>query len=88
MELWESLAVDLKYAGYITRQETSIHRLRASEEKRIPAEFDFGGLLALRAETRQKLAAVRPETLGQAARISGVTTADVALLSILVQRST
>jgi tRNA uridine 5-carboxymethylaminomethyl modification enzyme len=87
-DLWEGLQIDLKYEGYITRQEFAIERLRAGEQKRIPASFDFSGLLALRAETRQKLTEVRPETLGQAARISGVTPADVALLSILVQRST
>ena len=64
----------------------AIGKLQASEEKRIPAQLDFNTLSGLRAETRQKLTRVRPETLGQAARISGITPADLALLSILIQR--
>jgi tRNA uridine 5-carboxymethylaminomethyl modification enzyme len=83
---WEALEIELKYAGYITRQNAAIEKLQASEEKRIPAYVDFETLHGLRAETRQKLTRVRPETLGQAARISGITPADIALLSILIQR--
>jgi tRNA uridine 5-carboxymethylaminomethyl modification enzyme len=83
---WEALEIELKYAGYITRQNAAIEKLQASEEKRIPPHVDFNALHGLRLETRQKLARVRPETLGQAARISGITPADIALLSILMQR--
>ena len=85
-ECWEALAIEIKYAGYISRQNAAIGKLQASEEKRIPAQLDFNTLPGLRAETRQKLAHVRPETLGQAARISGITPADLALLSVLIQR--
>jgi tRNA uridine 5-carboxymethylaminomethyl modification enzyme len=74
--------IDLKYAGYITRQESAIERLRASDEKKIPERIDYQAILGLRAETRQKLDRIRPETLGQAARISGVTPSDLALLAI------
>jgi len=84
--LWEALEIDLKYEGYITRQETAVVRLRASEEKRIPASLSYDTIIGLRHETRQKLAKVRPETLGQAARISGITPADVALLSVIISR--
>jgi tRNA uridine 5-carboxymethylaminomethyl modification enzyme len=84
---WTALEIDLKYEGYIARQETAVERLRASEGKRIPASLDYESIGSLRVETRQKLAKVRPETLGQAARISGVTPADLALLSIVIQRS-
>ena len=86
MELWEQLEIDLKYEGYIARQNIAIDRLRADEDKRIPANLDYALIRGLRAETRQKLAAVRPETLGQAARISGITPADLALLSVVMQK--
>jgi tRNA uridine 5-carboxymethylaminomethyl modification enzyme len=85
-DLWEGLEIDLKYEGYIVRQTAAVEKLRASEEKRIPATIDYHSILALRAETRQKLTALRPETLGQVARISGITPADVALLSIVIRR--
>jgi tRNA uridine 5-carboxymethylaminomethyl modification enzyme len=85
-DLWEAVEIDIKYAGYITRQETAVEKLRASDDKRIPANVDFDSIHGLRAETRQKLAKVRPETLGQASRISGITPADIALLSIWLQK--
>jgi len=83
---WEALEIELKYAGYISRQEAAIERLHASEERRIPADLDFNTLEGFRAEARQKLSSVRPETLGQAARISGITPSDIALLAVLIQR--
>ncbi len=83
--LWEALEIELKYEGYITRQNTAIDRLRANEEKRIPSTLDYHAIGGLCAEARQKLAQVRPETFGQAARISGITPADLALLSIMLQ---
>ena len=85
-DLWEAVEIELKYAGYITRQETAIERLRQSDGKLIPARIDYREISGLRAETRQKLESVRPETLGQAARISGVTPADLALLAVFVAR--
>jgi tRNA uridine 5-carboxymethylaminomethyl modification enzyme len=85
-EAWAAVEIDLKYEGYITRQDVAIRRLQHQEEKRIPAALDFGLIHGLRIEARQKLASIRPETLGQAARISGVTPADLALLSIALER--
>ena len=85
-EIWEQLEIDLKYEGYITRQNVTIERMRSEENKKIPEQFDYTLIPGLRAETRLKLAAVRPETLGQAVRISGVTPADIALLSIVIQK--
>lgn len=84
---WDALEIDLKYEGYIARQETAVERLRASEEKRIPPTLNYESIASLRIETRQKLAKIRPETLGQASRISGITPADLALISIVIQRS-
>jgi tRNA uridine 5-carboxymethylaminomethyl modification enzyme len=85
-DFWESVEIDLKYEGYITRQEALIERLKANDEKRIPVHVDYQAISGLRAETRQKLEKVRPETLGQASRISGVTPADLALLAVHLAR--
>ncbi len=84
---WEATEIDLKYAGYIARQDTAIRRLRGLEHQRIPIAFDFDRIRGLRVEARQKLTAIRPESLGQASRISGVTPADLALLSVELERS-
>lgn len=86
MELWEQFEIEIKYAGYIARQATAIERLKAQEARRIPRDFDYAQVPGLRSETRQKLQAVLPETVGQAARISGVTPADLALLSIVFEK--
>ncbi|EDY16094.1 glucose inhibited division protein A [Chthoniobacter flavus Ellin428] len=85
-ELWDSIQIELKYAGYITRQEAAIEKLRRNEEKTLPAQLDYEAISGLRAETRQKLASIRPATFGQAARISGVTPADLALLSVYLEK--
>ena len=85
-DLWEAVEVELKYAGYIARQELAIEKLRRSEEKRFPASLDYQAISGLRAETRQKLTAIRPATFGQAARISGVTPADLALLAVFLEK--
>lgn len=83
---WESLEIELKYAGYITRQEVAIEKLRGNDAKRIPQKTDFIHLPGLREEARQKFALVRPETLGQASRISGITPSDIALLAVYLHR--
>jgi len=84
--LWDALEIDLKYTGYIMRQNIMIERLRNQEDKKIPPQFDYAAIHGLRCEARQKLADILPKTLGQAARISGVTPADVALLSVWIIR--
>lgn len=83
--LWELVETDVKYAGYLRRQEEQVTRHRSREGKRLPDGIDFHRIHGLRTEARQKLAEVRPETLGQAARISGVTPADVAVLSVWLE---
>jgi len=85
-ELWDAIQIELKYAGYITRQEAAIEKLRRNEEKTLPAHLDYEAIPSLRAETRQKLASIRPATFGQAARISGVTPADLALLAVYLEK--
>jgi tRNA uridine 5-carboxymethylaminomethyl modification enzyme len=73
---------DAKYAGYIGRQEIEIARQQRLASRRIPRDFDYGAVSHLRAEAREKLARVRPVDLAQAARISGITPADLSVLMI------
>ena len=67
-------------------EQLAIDRLKRQDDKRIPAGMDFLAIRGLRVEARQKLTAIRPETLGQASRISGVTPADLALLAVWIER--
>ncbi len=76
-EVWDCVEIDIKYEGYIRREEDRIARTVRQEGKTIPAGIDYAAINGLRAEAVQKLTKIRPETLGQAARISGVTPADV-----------
>ena len=85
-EIWEQVGTDLKYAGYIQRQEEQVARSERHEGKPIPTWVAYEKINGLRTEAAQKLAAIRPDTLGQAARISGVTPADIALLGIWLVR--
>src|SRR4029077_15715784 len=85
-EIWEVTETDLKYAGYIRREEERIARTARQESRPIPGWVDYSRISGLRVEATQKLSKTRPETLGQAARISGVTPADVALLAIRIAR--
>jgi tRNA uridine 5-carboxymethylaminomethyl modification enzyme len=83
--LWDTVQTDLRYGGYIARQEAAVAKLRDGEGKLIPANLCYDTVLGLRQEARQKLTRVRPATLSQAARIPGVTPADLAILSVLIQ---
>lgn len=76
------IELNLKFAGYIQRQQTEVEKLSYSENIKIPKNFDFSRVLGLRIEARQKLGEVNPENLGQAARISGVSPADISVLMI------
>jgi tRNA uridine 5-carboxymethylaminomethyl modification enzyme len=78
--------VSCKYAGYIARQENEVARSKNLEDKQIPAEFDYGTVPSLRTEARQKLIKIRPATLGQASRISGVSPADIGILTVWLKR--
>jgi tRNA uridine 5-carboxymethylaminomethyl modification enzyme len=85
-EVEDEVETEVKYAGYIARQEAQVERVRRLEEKRIPAAFDYERVLGLGREAREKLARARPASLGQAARIAGVTPADVATLLVELKR--
>jgi tRNA uridine 5-carboxymethylaminomethyl modification enzyme len=80
--LLATVETEIKYAGYISQQQRQIERLRESELRRIPQAFDFTGIPGLSTEARQKLEHVRPQTLGQARRIPGITPAAIAVLDV------
>ncbi len=82
----EQVEIRTKYAGYIERQQDEIARLRASEDTRLPADIDYAGISGLSREIQAKLGAARPETLGQASRIPGVTPAAISLLLIHLKK--
>ena len=85
-EVIQQIEVELKYAGYIARQEAEVEKFREMEEKKIPDWMDYNQVPSLRTEARQKLSQMRPATLGHAARISGVSPADVCLVMIWMKR--
>lgn len=85
-EIWQSYETDLKYEGYIQRQEIQINRGKRHEDRLLPKEIDYAQVQGLRAESVQKLTRIRPDTIGHAAQISGITPADIALLSIWITK--
>ena len=85
-EIIDQIEIEIKYAGYIDRQELEIEKFKSLESKRIPDAFDYAEIPSLRTEARVKLSKIRPATLGQAARISGVSPADVSLVMVWLKR--
>ena len=87
LEIWELVKTDLKYEGYVSRQTEQNRMVAKQNALRIPDGLDYLRIVGLRSETRQKLAAVRPVSLGQAARISGITPTDIAIISIWLTKN-
>ena len=85
--IWELVETDFKYEGYADRQSEQNRQVERRQEQVIPDGLDYRKISGLRSETRQKLAAFRPTSLGQAARISGITPADVAIISIWLSKN-
>jgi tRNA uridine 5-carboxymethylaminomethyl modification enzyme len=85
-EVVQQVEIALKYAGYIDRQEDEAVRLKSLDGKGIPDTFDYEKVVGLRFEARQKLAKIRPTTIGQASRISGISPADISLLLVHLKR--
>jgi tRNA uridine 5-carboxymethylaminomethyl modification enzyme len=85
-EVIQQVEIEIKYAGYIDRQEAEIEKFRTLEDKQIPDWLDYNSVPSLRTEARTKLQKVRPATLGQASRISGVSPSDVAILTVWIKR--
>lgn len=86
-DVWAQVETDGKYEGYIKRELESVARQERQESHAVPEDLDYATIPGLRNESRQKLAQIRPATLGQAGRISGVTPADVSLLSVWLRRA-
>lgn len=80
------MEISTKYAGYIERQRDEIERLRASENIALPVDLDYPSISGLSKEIQHKLSQARPQTLGQASRIPGVTPAAVSLLMIHLKK--
>lgn len=85
-ETLSAAVVELKYAGYLKKEEAAVKELKRLEEKLIPEDFDYMSIKALRIEAREKLANIRPLSLGQASRISGVSPADIAVLIVALRQ--
>ncbi len=85
-ELWEPIAMEIAYAGHIDRMRVAAARLQRQEDKKIPPSIDYEAIPAMKTEARQRLARVRPGTIGQASRIPGITPADIALLLVWIQK--
>ena len=83
----ESAEINLKYEGYIRRQLRQVEEFSRMEERSLPEDLDYDALVGLRIEAREKLKAIRPENLGRASRISGVSPADLAVLMIYLEKN-
>lgn len=86
-EVWDLIETEIKYEGYAVRQSEQNRAVARREQQKIPDGFDFTSIPGLRSETRQKLNVIRPTSLGQAARVSGITPADVAIISIWLNKN-
>ena len=80
--VWESVEIELKYEGYIKRQLADIQEMRRLEGKKLPSDIDYQLIKGLRLEAAEKLGKIRPENIGQAGRVSGVSPADISVLLI------
>jgi tRNA uridine 5-carboxymethylaminomethyl modification enzyme len=87
LPIWELLETDIKCEGYAVRQSEQNRQLEDKLQQAIPDGLDYDKVVGLRSETRQKLAKLRPTSLGQAARLSGVTPADISIMSIWLKRN-
>jgi tRNA uridine 5-carboxymethylaminomethyl modification enzyme len=85
-EVIQQVQIAVKYEGYIDRQEIEVERLKSLESKEIPQSFNYDSVHSLRTEARQKLNKIRPATLGQASRISGVSPSDIGILMVWLKR--
>ncbi len=84
--IWDLVEIDVKYEGYIRRQHDLIAKTKRAEEKKIPTTMNYHEISGLKREAQAKLQSVRPLTLGQAGRISGITPADISLLAVWLEK--
>ena len=83
----DEVEIQIKYAGYLTRQEKQVEEFKKEEARLLPDDLDYAAIPGLRLEAREKLAAIRPMSIGQAGRISGVSPADIAVLLIYLEQT-
>jgi tRNA uridine 5-carboxymethylaminomethyl modification enzyme len=81
----KTVETEIKFAGYLDQQRRSMEKLKKAEEQRIPEWFDYGAVSGLSREMHEKLTRVRPQTIGQASRIAGVTPAAISLLLVYIE---
>ena len=82
----EEVEIQVKYAGYLARQEKQVAEFKKEESRRLPEDIDYDSIVGLRLEAKEKLSAIRPMSIGQAGRISGVSPADIAVLLIWLEQ--
>ncbi len=87
-EIWDLVETDLKYEGYVSRQAGQNKRLASDHARPIPSDMDYERIGGLRRETRQKLAAARPDSIGKAGRVRGITPTDLSIISIWLAKNT
>ena len=83
--IFEEIEISVKYSGYIKRQEAQVRQFKKLESTKLPGDIDYKKIPTLSLESREKLAATMPESLGQASRISGVTPSDIAALMVYLK---
>jgi tRNA uridine 5-carboxymethylaminomethyl modification enzyme len=86
VELWHLIETDFKYEGHLGRQHAQIERMNRQENRRLPANLDYATIHGLKKEAQLRFTEIRPATLGQAGRIPGITPADVAMLSVWLEK--
>lgn len=86
VELWPMIETEYRYEGHLNRQQVQIDRMSRQENKRLPLDLDFSAIRGLKQEARTRFTQIRPATLGQAGRISGITPADIAVLAIWLEK--
>jgi tRNA uridine 5-carboxymethylaminomethyl modification enzyme len=83
----EQVEIEVKYGGYLVKQQREVERIRRMESRRLPPDLDYSAIRGLRTEARQVLTRFRPATLGQAARLAGINPADIAVLLVAIERT-
>ena len=87
IEVAEEVEIQVKYEGYIKLQESQVEKFKKLEQKKLPQDIDYEQIKGLRLEARQKLNKIKPESVGQASRISGVSPADISVLLIFLEQN-
>jgi tRNA uridine 5-carboxymethylaminomethyl modification enzyme len=83
----QEVEIQVKYAGYLARQEKQVAEFKKEESRLLPPDLDYNAIAGLRLEAREKLAEIRPMSIGQAGRVSGVSPADIAVLLIWLEQN-